>query len=139
SICRRFAASFGQRRRTTTGCRHSSWESSIATRSAGRVWTPQSKDALNVHHEDTYSSPSRSEGRRSVVGAAVPGCDGAGRNGARPNRGGAEAADRILLYSPRRDHGEYVARSVVGPVDAVRFGRHLHAQPDPGVAGAVQE
>src|SRR5262245_8122502 len=139
SICRRFAASFGQLRKTTTRCRQSSWESSIATRYEGRVWTQRRKVTLHVHREETYSSHSRAEGRRSFVGAAVPGCDGAGWHGARPNRGGSETADRILLYSARRDHGKYVARSVIGQVDAVRFRCHLQAQSDPCVAGAVQE
>ena len=68
----------------------------------------------NVHHEETSFAQNGSEGRRSHAGAAVPGGDGACRHGSCPNRGGSQAADGLLLYSSRRDHGEHVAWSDIG-------------------------
>ena len=49
------------------------------------------------------------EGRRSELGVAVSGRHGARRHGSGPNRRRAQAADGLLLPSPRRDHGQHVA------------------------------
>ena len=45
----------------------------------------------------------------------------------------------LLLPSPRRHHVQHVARPCDGQVDAQRFRRRFQAQPDPGIARAVQE
>ena len=52
--------------------------------------------------KETYTSQSRSGPPESRC-AAVPGCDGAGRALAQPRR--FRNCGPILLYSPRRDHG----------------------------------
>ena len=72
-------------------------------------------------------------------GAAVSGCHGARRHGSGPNRRRAQAADGLLLSSPRRDHVQHVAWSGHGQVDAQRFRRRFQAQPDSRLARAVQE
>src|SRR5262245_61772640 len=83
------------------------------------------EEKTNVHHEETYFEKSCTEGCGRDVGAAVPGRDGSCRHGACSNRGGSQTADRLLLYSSRRDHGEHDAWSVIGSVDAVRLRSQL--------------
>ena len=73
------------------------------------------------------------------AGVAVSGCHGARRHGSGPNRRGAQAADGLLLHSSRRDHGQHVAWSGHGQVDAQRLRRRFQAQPDSRLARAVQE
>src|SRR3954470_2960316 len=113
SICLKFVPSFAQPRKKTTSCHRLYWESSIATRSASRVQKHGNEWCIgrrsHVHNEEASFSQSSAEGRRSGVGAAIPGCDGACLHGSCPNRRGSQAADRLLLYSSRRDHGEHLA------------------------------
>ena len=72
------------------------------------------------------------DARAAAARCDDPGGDGTGADGRR-----AEDAHGILLHPARRDHGQHVARSTDGSLDAKRLGRRLQTESDPAVARAA--
>src|SRR5215470_11395649 len=140
SICLRFVRLFARPRKRTTSCLPLFWESSTATPSVSRPrkplrmqWPQSDRRFLgktNVHHEETYFAESDTEGRWSDFGVAVFGCNGACLHSSCSNSRGPQAANRLLLHAPRRNHVQHFPWSRHGQMDAQRVRRQFQTQPD---------
>ena len=134
-------ASFGRPRKTTTSCRRSSWESSTATRSAGRVWTPRSKVTRDHMFITKKHIPRRAVLKGAGVALALPFLDAMVPAGTALAQTAAVPKLRTgFFYIP---HGAIMGNTSHGPPldkwTPSRRRRRFQTQSDPCVAGAVQE
>ena len=119
----------GGRERQLQAVVASSWESSIATRSASRHRKSSAdgrrSERLTVKGKHMFITKKHISRRAVLKGAgvtlALPFLDAMVPAGTALAQTAAvpKTADRLLLHSPRRDHGQHVARSGDGQVDAV--------------------